>query len=79
MKNLIFILCLAPSVALSETEKELAYLELLNYRLNMMAVSNEMADSLLTIAAELKAIRCKLPPVDQDCQNSQDNPASEAR
>lgn len=79
MKKLIFILCLAPSVALSETEKELAYLELLNYRLNMMAVSNEMADSLLTIAAELKAIRCKLPPVDQDCQNVQDNPASEAK
>lgn len=68
MKKLLLILCFAPSVASSATEKEIAYLELLNYRLNMMAVNNEMADSLAVIASELKMIRCKIKPIESDCK-----------
>ena len=67
IKKLAIVLLLAPNVATSATEKELVYLEMLNYRLNMVAVNNEMADSLAIIAAELKMIRCKLPPQEPDC------------
>ena len=40
---------------------------MLNYRLNMIAISNEIANSLAIIAAELKTIRCKIPPQEPDC------------
>jgi hypothetical protein len=69
MKKLIFILCLAPSIALSATDKELAYLEMLNYRLNMMASSNEMATTLNEILTELRLIRCKIETTESDCRD----------
>jgi hypothetical protein len=74
IKIITFILILLPSIASSATDKELAYLEMLNYRLNMMAVSNEMADSLAIIADELKRIRCKTPPIESDCNEIDEIP-----
>ncbi len=72
MKKIAPALLLLPSIGLSAptaNDRELAYLEMLNYRLNMMAVSNEMADSLAIIATELKRIRCKTPPAEADCND----------
>jgi hypothetical protein len=69
MRLIIFIaLIISPILGYSTTDRELAYLEMLNYRLNMIAINNEMADQLAVIASELKRIRCKLSPTDADCE-----------
>jgi len=67
MKALIIVALLIPINAFGQSDKENLYLEWLNYRLNNIQLLNEVSKNTGEIAKELKAIRCKLPPIEDDC------------
>ena len=67
MRFLLIGLLLLPRLANATNETELMYLELLNYRINMIVNSTEIANTLKEILNEQRLIRCKIEPIEQDC------------
>lgn len=73
MKKLLFILCLAPSVANSLSKEEMHQLKWERYRFEVMASSVSTANMLRDMLIELRLIRCKIEPIEQDCFDNQEH------
>jgi hypothetical protein len=69
MKLFIFLLLFCTSVIADPTPEQLVYEEHANYRANVIILLTKLARTENLILEELKKIRCKTPPIEQDCED----------